>query len=110
MPVEFYNGWLGGHIATTLPVKGTALTSATVADATCAVAFGEGWRMAEHGDGRYVAGMMLNKFYGTSPTSPSPWPTKTQSGGWAFFAYGNVIPNKKFWVRVVGQPSACWDK
>lgn len=110
MPVEFYNGWVGGHIATTLPVKGTSLTSSTVADATCAAAFGDGWRMAEHHDGRYVAGMTQNKFYGTSPTSPSPWATVTKSGGWGFFAYGNVIPNKKFWARVIDQPSACWDK
>jgi hypothetical protein len=111
MPVEFYNGWAGGHLATTLPVKGTSLTSAAVADATCAAAFGDGWRMATHGDGRYVLGMGLNKYYGASSTSPSPWPTSSlSSGGWGFFAYGNVTDKSRLWVRVIDQPSACWDR
>jgi len=111
MPKQFYRGWFGGHIATTLPIKGTALTSQQVADASCAAAFGDGWKMAWHGDGKWVKDMDLNKFYGTAPTSPSPWPATGQlEGGWGFFAFGNVTDKSRFWVRIQGQKGNCWDK
>jgi hypothetical protein len=43
---QFYDGWAGGHIATTLPTHGFILTSRDMADAICTSYFGAGWLMA----------------------------------------------------------------
>jgi hypothetical protein len=102
MPKE-YNGWAGGHISLTLPMKGTRLTSLNVANATCATAFGNGYRMAEFHDGKYVSGMDLK--YGAT------WPpaSQLQSGAWNFYAYGNVSDASRFWIRVNDLTTNCWD-
>ena len=76
-----YTQWAAGNIATTLPVLGTALASASNADAICENAFGTGWRMAEFHDG---------------------W-------GWGFVALGHVRDDRRFWVYIDDQPANCWD-
>lgn len=80
---EFYDGWAGGHIATTLPIRGDALLSRSVADKMCSASFGSGWRMAEFHD--------------------------NPSGGWGFRAYGNVRSDQHFWVSVNDQRANCWN-
>ena len=114
MPPAFYQGWLGGHMAVTAPVFGTNLRTATTGDDLCKSQFGEGWRMAEHHDGKWINGMAKNAYYGdvVNWKSPSPWPAAVQGGGWAFYAYGNLprTPTTRFWVKVTDQPSGCWDK
>ncbi|MFZ5551207.1 MAG: flagellar hook-length control protein [Pseudomonadota bacterium] len=112
MPDEFYRGWAGGHIATTAPVAGTALTSAAVADGFCATSFGSGWRMAEFHDGRFMPGMDRDSHYGTAQHwhSTSPWSNAgSESGGWAFWAYGNVRDDTRLWVHINDQPANCWN-
>jgi hypothetical protein len=109
---EFYEGWAEGHIATTLPVAGTHLTTPTTGDQICATSFGTGWRMAEHHDGQWVSGMDANDYYYTPAYSPSPWTSATPtSGGWTFYAYGNVVPTtsiQRFWVHVNTTNGNCW--
>jgi hypothetical protein len=109
-PAEFYSGWVEGHIATTAPVKGTVLTSAAAGDQRCVANFGPGWRMAEWHDGQYVLGMDATHFYGDTSNSFSPWNSGVKShGGTTFFAYGNVNPNKRYWVHINDQPGNCWN-
>lgn len=81
---DFYDGWAGGHIATTLPVSGFALYAPEVGDQYCLDNFGAGWRMAEFHDNRI--------------------------GGWGFRAYGDIDSDQHFWVRINDQPANCWDQ
>lgn len=80
--IDYYRGWSGGHIATTPPVQGTALTSQAAADAICVAYFGTGWRMAEFHDG---------------------------NGGWNWYAFGSVRTDMRYWVRINDQPANCWN-
>ncbi len=106
MPVEYYNGWAGGHLGLTEVIRGSALTSIQVANVFCVAALGDGYRMAEHHDGKYVAGMNANNFYGE--TWPSP--DQLSSGGWHWFAYGNLPGDSRFWVHINDQPRGnCWE-
>lgn len=82
-PSEFYDGWLGGQITTTLPILGDALRSRSVGDKLCSSSFGSGWRMAEFHD--------------------------NPSGGWGFRAYGNVRSSQHYWVAINDQPANCWN-
>jgi hypothetical protein len=105
MPREYYQGWAGGKVALTHPVPGFELGSRAAADALCAAELGEGYRMAEFHDGRYVEGMSHKAYHGKT------WPPEAElhSGGWAFHAYGSVAGRTRFWVRISDQPANCWD-
>jgi hypothetical protein len=78
----FHEGWAEGSVATTVPVKGSALSSRQAADDVCRSTMGGGWRMAEFHDG---------------------------SGGWGFTANGRVNAQSRFWVHINDQPGNCWD-
>jgi|JI10StandDraft_1071094.scaffolds.fasta_scaffold05658_13 hypothetical protein len=82
LATDFYNGWTGGHIATTHAIQGSTLTSLQVANQFCIDNFGPGWRMAEFHDGK---------------------------GGWNWHAYGDVRQDSRFWVHINDQPSNCWN-
>ncbi|WP_295389551.1 hypothetical protein [uncultured Thiodictyon sp.] len=112
MPCEYYNGWAQGHVAATMPVAGASLHSIAAADALCASQFGAGWKMAEHHDGKQRSGMGLNRFCGnaTNWNSASPWPASSASpGGWYFYAYGNLNPDTRYWVKINDRPANCWN-
>ncbi|MFY2560159.1 flagellar hook-length control protein [Corallococcus terminator] len=79
---DFYNGWAQGNVATTLPVKGSSLTSLAAANQLCANSFGAGWRMAEFHDG---------------------------AGGWNWYAYGNVRTDTRFWLHINDTAANCWN-
>ena len=108
---EFYQGWVEGHYTTTLPVKGTTLTSEAAADAKCAADFGAGWRMAEFHDGRYTAPMDATNNWGTSSQNgSSPWVSFTYpTGGSTAYGFGNINPKTRYWVAVNDQPANCWN-
>ena len=107
---EFYNGWVEGHLQTTLPVKGKSLTSEATGDKYCAAAFGPGWRMAEFHDGAYTTPMNTTTNWGTPSQNPvSPWQAGYPHGGWTFWGFGNVNPNTRYWVAVNDQPGNCWN-
>jgi hypothetical protein len=110
MEAAYYHGWAGGHIATTLPTVGSSIapplinglinTSPYTGDNICKTAFGAGWKMAEHHDGKYISGMGLNSAWSNSGLL---------TGGWAFYAYGNVRDDMRYWVRINDQPANCWN-
>jgi hypothetical protein len=104
MSREYYQGWAGGRIALTPPTMGTELRSLAAADALCEAALGDGYRMAEFHDGKYVEGMGADSFH------DEDWPRagELSSGGWAFHAYGNIPEGTRFWVRINDQPANCW--
>lgn len=104
MVVEYYYGWAGGHIGLTLPILGTKLTGVEAANSMCVAALGPGYRMAEHHDGKYVIGMGTDQYYGDT------WPPQSQlnSGGWNWYAYGNLPGDTRFWVNINDQPGNCW--
>ncbi|MBC2876379.1 MULTISPECIES: hypothetical protein [Streptomyces] len=86
----FYAGWARGTVAATAPIRGSRLSSRAVADGVCANNFGAGWRMAEFHDGRY----------GTNLES---------SGGWSFWADGDVPAGTRFWTAINDQPANPWN-
>jgi hypothetical protein len=108
---EFYQGWVEGHYTTTLPVRGTLLTSEAKGDSMCAAAFGTGWRMAEFHDSRYTAPMDAVNNWGTaSQNPPSPWVSFTYpNGGWTAFGYGNIRNDTRYWVAVNSTTGNCWN-
>lgn len=105
LPAEGYNGWTGGQIGLTEPVRGSDLTSAATGDAMCTAALGSGYQMAEHHDGKYIVGMGETTYYAQT------WPPASQlsTGGWSWYAYGSLPENSRFWVKINGQPANCWD-
>ena len=106
MPVEYYNGWTGGQIGITQPVRGDQLTSVETANELCKAALGEGFRMAEHHDGKYVTGMNEKNYYGKT------WPDESRllPGGWHWYAYGTIHSGTRFWVYINDQQQGnCWN-
>lgn len=85
---ENYNthsdGWSGGYIAITPPVRGCYITSEWHADTLCKREFGSCWRMARFDDGWYLKGEE-NKAY-------CEWDWNSDNmrkGSWAFWGYGD---------------------
>ena len=99
---EYYAGWAQGSIRLTPPIKGSDIEDLNHANSVCADNFGDGYRMAEHHDGRWVAGMDSNRYFASS------WPKTTNEGGWNFWAYGNVGHASRFWVHIRDQDANCW--
>ncbi len=82
IPIDVNRGWSGGHIASTPPIPGTMLTSATAGDAICVAFFGPGWKMGEFHDG---------------------------NGGWNWYAYGNLRTDLRYWTRISDTSGNCWN-
>ena len=106
MPAEFYCGWTGGFINVTKPYRGCEIESKEHADKICAAQFGDCWEMASHGDGYYIQGMNEQDY------TYCKWDWSIAgSGGWAFYAYGNVsaLKYERFWTYIDNQPGNCWN-
>lgn len=99
---EYYNGWAEGIIGLTAPVQGDAFATLDDVNAYCEEQLGPGYRVAEHHDGRLVYGMDENNFYGAT------WPLTTSSGGWGFYAPGQLADDSRFWVHINDQNANCW--
>lgn len=82
LSVGFYDGWIGGNVGLSTPIRGNLLTSPAGADAFCAANFGPGWTMA---------------------------PFHHPLGGWGWSSRGNVAATDRFWVRIDNQPANCWN-
>ena len=103
-PKEFYCGWSEGALLLSDPVIGNTLTSRAAADKICSTQFGIGFRMASHGDGRWVVGMSATNY------CYSTWPTTTYGGGWSYSGYGvRGVTWTRFWVAIDDQPGNCWN-
>ncbi|GIH04750.1 hypothetical protein Rhe02_28170 [Rhizocola hellebori] len=88
---DFYNGWSGGSVRATAPVRGDVLATPEDADGLCANTFGPGYRLAEFHDGRYGADF-------------------SQAGGWSFWAAGGgLLPGTRYWVAISDQPANPWN-
>jgi hypothetical protein len=87
---DYYNGWARGAVRATAAVQGTVLTSQAQGDSICATTFGAGWRMAEFHDGRY--GLDFS------------W-----TGGWSWWAEGNLVSGSRFWMAINDQPANPWN-
>lgn len=99
-----FGGWLGGEMAITPPTAGTRLRSREIADGICREALGDGWRMAENEDGRYIEGMDSTHAWGES------WDAQTaEIGAFSFYAHGKVPTNGRFWVANNDKKANCWD-
>lgn len=84
LPVNFYDGWVGGNVGLSLPIRGDAIGSLANANALCAGFFGPGWQMAEF---------------------------HHPLGGWGWSSHGNVFSTatSRFWVFINDQPANCWN-
>ena len=119
MPKEFYAGYVDQPVKLSkFPHLGTTLTNPVVADQLC----GEGWRMAEFHDGRFMPGMDYN----VPSTYGNNW-NPTKSGGWAFHAplapnfnsqaaHANAGGSKtvrfmknRYWVKSNTTNANCWN-
>ncbi|MGV9264078.1 hypothetical protein ACWDRR_05380 [Kitasatospora sp. NPDC003701] len=88
--IGFYNGWAQGTVALSRPVKGSRLNSRAAADSICQAAYGSGWREAEFHDGHFG-------------------PDLAQTGGWTFWAYGDIPANTRFWTAINDSPANPWN-
>ncbi len=87
---DYYNGWARGAVQATPPVAATVLTSQQQGDEICAETFGTGWRLAEFHDGRYSSDF-------------------SASGGWTFWAQGQLAAGTRFWTAINDQPANPWN-
>ena len=104
---EYYSGWVNGAFALTQPISGLLLTSRAAGDSFCARSLGTGWRMVEHHDGKYVAGMSETAYTGATWTAAA---ASQQLGGWNGFGHGNVSATSRFWVAINDQNANCWGR
>lgn len=82
LPVNFYDGWIGGTVALSTPVRGDQLLGVAAANALCSAQLGPGWQMAEF---------------------------HHPLGGWGWSSYGNVSAANRMWVFINDQPGNCWN-
>ena len=111
MSKEFYCGWTMGHIATTSKVAASTFKTIKDVDAFCTDSFGSGWVTAEFHDSRYIPGMDGAAYanaqwqqWGASNGNNYP------SGGWGYYAFGDVRSDTRFWMDINDQPSTCWSR
>ncbi len=84
-------------------ILGIELTSYEAGNEICSSELGEGYRMASWHDSRYAIGMGLDKYFGDT------WPSTTREGGGLFYAYGDELPETRFWVYIRDQYGNCWN-
>ncbi|MFE7561458.1 hypothetical protein [Kitasatospora sp. NPDC057500] len=90
LTLAFHNGWALGAVELSRPVKGTDLTSPEAADTVCRTQFGRYWRQAEFHDGHYGDNYQ--------------W-----TGGWTFWASGNLPKGVRFWTHINDQNANPWN-
>jgi hypothetical protein len=101
---EYYYGWAEGRIALTPPIKGCDIGSLENADFLCEKYCGEGYKIAEHHDGKWISGMDSTRFFGNTWAATDV----RNEGGWNFWAYGNISGGTRFWVYIRDQQANCW--
>ena len=103
----FYSGWGEGHLKLTYPVRGCYIDSKQHADNICEKQFGCGYKMASHHDGRWMKDMDISKHHYISATFP--WSGPFYSGGWNFWAHGQLRTKTRFWIYINNQNGNCWN-
>lgn len=95
---SFYEGWTGGIIAVTDPVRGIEVTSYATGDNLCKTAFGAKAKFAQFTDGWYMSNMN-----GPNLNIEKSWDwSKAKSGEYNFWGYFNhnylgLDPNHSHW-------------
>lgn len=97
----YYDGWTGGVIQVTVPVKGYDLKDYSTGNNLCQGYFGANAQWAKFNDGFY------NPYMNQRPISAwSQWNWgKAKRGGWNFLGYFNHHYRGRAWVYVDGQPN-----
>lgn len=99
----FYEGWTGGVIQVTVPVRGYDLIDYATGNNICKGYFGEKARWAKFNDGFYLPYMNQRPI---SAWGFWDWnSSKLKSGGWNFWGYFNHHYRGRAWVYVDGQPN-----
>lgn len=98
---SFYEGWTGGIIAVTDPVRGLDVTSYRVGDNLCKTAFGSAAKFAQFTDGYYLSNMN-----GANIKIEKTWDWATaRSGEYNFWGYFNHNHIGRSWVWTQTTPS-----
>ena len=96
----YYDGWTGGVLTVTLPVRGSDITSYKVGDDLCKGYFGKNSQFATFDQGSYMPYMNEDPIKAWSLWD---W-KKSKSGGWNFWGYFNHHYRGRAWVWIKGQP------
>lgn len=95
----YYDGWTGGVFTTTLPVRGSSITSYQVGDNICKGYFGKNSQWAKFDDGWYMP--YMNQL---PEKSWSLWDwSKASKGGWNMWGFFNHRYRGRAWVWVDNQ-------
>ena len=98
---SFYEGWTGGIIAVTDPVRGLEVTSYAVGDNLCKTAFGSRAKFAQFTDGWYMSNMN-----GPNLRIEKTWDWgKAVAGEYNFWGYFNHNYVGKSWVWTQTTPT-----
>ncbi|CAF3494306.1 unnamed protein product [Rotaria sp. Silwood2] len=110
MPYWFYFGWGRGNVASTTPVKASQFQTRQDVDAFCTLTFGTGWIVESWNEmSKWISGMGGADGLTYSGSEWTANADKIQSGGWGFFAYGNVRNDTRLWMHgPLDQSSTCW--
>lgn len=101
---RYYNGWSGGLLELTKPVRGCYIRSQWHGDWLCRQEKGEGWRMANFNEGRYTDNLSERKVVEFGELG--------EKGGFNFFAMGDKegkLNYGRYWVVVEKTKGNCWD-
>ena len=108
-PDEFYQGWSGGEVEITPPIRGCFIFSREAANVLCEWYFGKGFVMASFDDGRWIENMDGERLSGEE------WEEfggRLRKGGWNFYAKGELEVNfgvDRYWVDAKNGSGNCWD-
>jgi len=97
----YYDGWTGGILQVTVPVRGYDISSYKVGDDLCKGYFGVNSKFAQFNDGYYMP------YMNQRPASAwNMWDWKAaKKGGWNFWGYFNHHYRGRAWVWINGQPN-----
>jgi hypothetical protein len=97
----YYDGWTGGVLQVTVPVRGYDISSYKIGDDLCKGYFGPNSKFAEFNDGHYMP------YMNQRPISAwNEWDWKeAKRGGWNFWGYFNHHYRGRAWVWIKGQPN-----
>jgi hypothetical protein len=97
----YYDGWTGGVLQVTVPVRGYDISSYKIGDDLCKGYFGPNSKFAEFNDGNYMPYMNQRPI---SAWNQWDW-AESKRGGWNFWGYFNHHYRGRAWVWIKGQPN-----
>ena len=97
----YYDPWVGGVFTTTLPIRGSDISSYSIGDNLCKGYFGSNSRWAKFDDGYYM------EYMNQLPRKTwSFWDwNKAKKGGWNMWGFFNLHYRGRAWVWIDNQPN-----